>query len=1142
MNWKTGMKLILAFCVLFITISATSPYTSAASVTEDTRTFLLDYGNGTTEWLTSSSEPTVSGRVVKTMLDNGHTVDLSSPDILVDGEGEVTIGLAYSGGMMEVGGTTGVTVTTSWHIYSWDESDKKWVVTTDLTGLASKYMALGFYPNGVRPTETPEYKSAWTMIGADSANSYNQSATISDAAGANNFQDFPTEGPCGVDSAILYAKGYAFVKYGTSGGMGVTFSRVVCYDTRDWSERWVFDYPTEMLETTTGLVVDDYIYIQSTNGHIYRINYQEGPGPLNSNVTSFNGEAWDTATKIPNNTTHMYLPGSDETADAEQLMSEFGSAILAVPSLDANEVANYFLGHSTIGDWSLTSLVGSDSTKIAQDVTDLRGITTQRFVNISKYNLTDGAHKYDSLHNGIESKQGTPAGSGTWSEFIASPGTGITFYAQKVQTDAGLLLVFVMKYTDTANDKCLIIESYSDSLLGSSYGYGAGALVYDSGTIFTKCINGMVYAFDMDLKLIWSYQTGGKNYFLPPTICDQKLFAGTYDGKLYVLDYKNGDYITSEQVCQKTEKTPGSVNTPAVFKESDHYLIFVTYSDDGGGSSFYGYGIYTLNGTAFTKIVNTQVPAGLSNMLTHYRLESDPAVVISKSDTLGVLKSDGSYREITSFFKGDYVIHVAPTFVNNETFFVSTYQMGTAGLSNAQSVYSFDLDGKLTGKFTPSALEYAMSPVVVVDGLILCGNDAGMYAMGHIDDYAETVDDSVPLWESLLAILIVILVAVAAFWAILRYGLGWAPAFGCLRIHILTYFFGEQYLHNTRSKRKLRLVLLIGILLTFSLAILSLCVGSNNTIGVGEALSATISSIQKGGQHLTKTELLIYNQRLPRAIATICVGIGLSVAGAVYQAVIKNPLVEPYIMGVSSGAGTFAIAVIIYGFTFFGLFSPQNPFLIATAAIVGGLLAFALTMILAIKTGGKSVNYILSGIIIGLVFSAAQSIMMIGNGTKSSNALSWLYGSFISIGWDTIWLIVFPCLLLSFIPLVWAKELNLVLLGEDQAMQMGLDAKKFDMIMLIVVSILTAFCVAFCGIIGFVGLVIPHLSRLLLGGDHRLMLPASMAFGGSLLLLADLLSRVLIVGYELPVSAITTIIGVPVFAYLLVKRGRSYND
>lgn len=106
---------------------------------------------------------------------------------------------------------------------------------------------------------------------------------------------------------------------------------------------------------------------------------------------------------------------------------------------------------------------------------------------------------------------------------------------------------------------------------------------------------------------------------------------------------------------------------------------------------------------------------------------------------------------------------------------------------------------------------------------------------------------------------------------------------------------------------------------------------------------------------------------------------------------------------------------------------------------------------------------------------------------------------------------------------------------------MGLEARRFDAAMLITVSVLTAFCVAFCGIIGFVGLVIPHLSRLLLGGDHRLMLPASMAFGGFLLVTADLLSRILLVGYELPVGAITTVIGVPVFAYLLIRRGRKYD-
>ena len=186
-------------------------------------------------------------------------------------------------------------------------------------------------------------------------------------------------------------------------------------------------------------------------------------------------------------------------------------------------------------------------------------------------------------------------------------------------------------------------------------------------------------------------------------------------------------------------------------------------------------------------------------------------------------------------------------------------------------------------------------------------------------------------------------------------------------------------------------------------------------------------------------------------------------------------------------------------------------------------------------------NYVLAGIIIGLVFSAIQSLMMVMGGNNVQSALSWLYGSFASMTWEKIWLVLIPVITLSLIPYLWSKELNLVLLGEDQARQMGLDARRFDRWMLIIASVLTAFCVAFAGVIGFVGLVVPHLCRMILGGDHRLMLPASMAFGGVLMIAADVLARVLVSGYELPVGAITTVIGVPVFAYLLIKRGKSYD-
>ena len=130
---------------------------------------------------------------------------------------------------------------------------------------------------------------------------------------------------------------------------------------------------------------------------------------------------------------------------------------------------------------------------------------------------------------------------------------------------------------------------------------------------------------------------------------------------------------------------------------------------------------------------------------------------------------------------------------------------------------------------------------------------------------------------------------------------------------------------------------------------------------------------------------------------------------------------------------------------------------------------------------------------------------------------------------------------MSLVPLVWAKEFNLVLLGEDQARQMGLDVRRFNRWMLILASVLASVCVAFVGIIGFVGLVVPHLCRMLLGGDHRLVMPASMVVGAALMIAADLFSKMIMAPMELPVGAITTVIGAPVFAYLLIKKGRMYD-
>ncbi|MFA6642213.1 MAG: iron ABC transporter permease [Methanomethylophilus sp.] len=352
---------------------------------------------------------------------------------------------------------------------------------------------------------------------------------------------------------------------------------------------------------------------------------------------------------------------------------------------------------------------------------------------------------------------------------------------------------------------------------------------------------------------------------------------------------------------------------------------------------------------------------------------------------------------------------------------------------------------------------------------------------------------------------------------------------------------GLSRTHLGRKKHRARFIIAIGALLLLAAIIVSLCLGPARILSPPDALGALFSAVAKGGSGLTDTEMTVYNSRLPRTLVAAAVGLGLSVAGAVYQALIRNPLVDPYIMGVSSGAGTAAVAVIAFDFTFFGLLAPHSIYLTAVSAIAGGLLAFACTMLLAQKAGGTANAYVLSGVVVGLAFSAVQTVMIIFAGDQLANALLWLFGSFSSVTWTEVLPVLLPVLTLSLLLTRWAKEFNLVLLGEDQARQMGLNARRFTALMLVLASVLASFCVAFCGIIGFVGLVIPHLCRMLFGGDHRLVLPASMLFGAVLLIAADLTARMALPGTELPVGAITTIIGVPVFAYLLIKRGKIYN-
>ena len=337
---------------------------------------------------------------------------------------------------------------------------------------------------------------------------------------------------------------------------------------------------------------------------------------------------------------------------------------------------------------------------------------------------------------------------------------------------------------------------------------------------------------------------------------------------------------------------------------------------------------------------------------------------------------------------------------------------------------------------------------------------------------------------------------------------------------------------SSRGKKRLLLVILVGTILLAILFFLSLSLG-NVRIPLGDVYDALGGLIHHGPE--SGYEKIIYNQRIPKVIATFAAGMGLAVAGVVFQAIIRNPLVDPYMTGVSSGAGFGATIVIIFGANL-----AMSAYMVPLAAFIGALVAFAITFIMATAAGGRAISYVLGGVMTAMAFGALTTMLMMINEKSAMSVLSFLFGSFSSITWNNVWIMTIPIIILSIIIPMFSRSFNVALLGEEQSKQLGLDYNKFKLFSMITASMLTAFCVAFVGIIGFVGLVVPHLCRMVLGGDHRLLFPASMIIGGVLMCTADIISRLVLASQALPVGAVMTLIGVPFFAFLLIKRGKEY--
>jgi len=281
--------------------------------------------------------------------------------------------------------------------------------------------------------------------------------------------------------------------------------------------------------------------------------------------------------------------------------------------------------------------------------------------------------------------------------------------------------------------------------------------------------------------------------------------------------------------------------------------------------------------------------------------------------------------------------------------------------------------------------------------------------------------------------------------------------------------------------------------------------------------------------------LIILRIRLPRIILAGLAGFSLALGGVVFQALLRNPLADPFILGVSSGSAFGAIIGILLGFTF----SAGIPLM----SFAGALLTVYLVLALGTRRMGmESSTILLTGVILNAFFTAViMFFISIATDSRLHTMLFWLYGDLSQTRYASLIILTPALIVTSVILFSFSKELNLITTGEEIALQLGVDVEKAKKTCLVLVSLVIGLVVSFSGLIGFVGLIVPHLARMAFGSDHRLLLPVASLGGATFLIAADTLARLLISPSELPVGVITAFMGAPFFLYLLRVKGSQWS-
>jgi iron complex transport system permease protein len=316
-------------------------------------------------------------------------------------------------------------------------------------------------------------------------------------------------------------------------------------------------------------------------------------------------------------------------------------------------------------------------------------------------------------------------------------------------------------------------------------------------------------------------------------------------------------------------------------------------------------------------------------------------------------------------------------------------------------------------------------------------------------------------------------------------------------------------------------------ILAFIAAIVGLLIGPVN-ISITEFIDAIFITSNDSTLHQIIIEI-----RLPRVLYSIAVGGGLSIAGAVFQAILMNPLAEPYILGISSGGAFGAILSFLVGISFLGT---------QLLSFIGAMSVMILVFYLGKRFGELEPNVmLLSGVMVGAFFSAAILLMMSLLNDSLRTAIFWLIGNLSLADKGSVGYVLFISVMVSTVLILLSDKFNVLSLGVNHAKQLGIDASKLKSITYILTSIMIGALVSVSGIIGFVGLLVPHVCRMLFGVDNRIVFPASFFIGASYLTLADTISRTIIAPAELPVGAITALIGSPIFIYLLKTKFKTIS-